>query len=226
MKNQNKEEINLYRYEEELYDNGYKNVCGIDEAGRGPLAGPVVVAACIMPPFLRIDGINDSKQLSEKKREELYKIIIKNAVAYNIVFINEKIIDKINIYEATKKGMLEAIAGLKVEPDYVLIDAMPLNELKTSNKSIIHGDALSASIAAASILAKVSRDHYMDKMDIKYPNYGFKHHKGYGTKMHMEALEKFGPCKIHRKSFEPVARSLQKTKQLSLDLFNDDDNEE
>lgn len=225
MKSQ-KEQINLYKYEEELYDAGFKFVCGVDEAGRGPLAGPVVVAACILPPFLRIPGVNDSKQLSEKKREELYKIIIKNAVAYNIVYVNEKTIDKINIYEATKKGMLEAIAGLKVLPDYVLIDAMPLNELKTSNKSIIHGDALSASIAAASILAKVSRDHYMDKMDIKYPNYGFKHHKGYGTKMHMEALEKFGPCKIHRRSFEPVARSLAKTKQLSLDLFNEDDNEE
>ena len=225
MKSQ-KEEINIYKYEEELYDEGFKVVCGVDEAGRGPLAGPVVVAACILPPFLRIPGVNDSKQLSEKKREELYKVIIKNAVAYNVVFINEKIIDELNIYEATKKGMLEAIEGLKVKPDYVLIDAMPLSELKTDNKSIIHGDALSASIAAASILAKVSRDHYREKMDIKYPNYGFKHHKGYGTKMHMEALEKFGPCKIHRKSFEPVARVLTKTKQLSLDLFDEEKKEE
>jgi len=222
MKSQ-KEQINLYKFEEELYDEGFKNICGVDEAGRGPLAGPVVVAACILPPFLRIPGVNDSKQLSEKKREELYKIIIKNAIAYNIVFINEKTIDEINIYEATKKGMLEAISGLKVEADYVLIDAMPLGELKTNNKSIIHGDALSASIACASILAKVSRDHYMEKMDIKYPNYGFKHHKGYGTKMHMEALEKYGPCKIHRKSFEPVARAMQKNKQMSLDLFDDEE---
>lgn len=222
MKSQ-KEQINLYKFEEELYDEGFKNICGVDEAGRGPLAGPVVVAACILPPFLRIPGVNDSKQLSEKKREELYKIIIKNAIAYNIVFINEKTIDEINIYEATKKGMLEAINGLKVEADYVLIDAMPLGELKTNNKSIIHGDALSASIACASILAKVSRDHYMEKMDIKYPNYGFKHHKGYGTKMHMEALEKYGPCKIHRKSFEPVARAMQKNKQMSLDLFDDEE---
>ena len=221
MKSQ-KEQINLYKFEEELYDEGFKNICGVDEAGRGPLAGPVVVAACILPPFLRIPGVNDSKQLSEKKREELYKIIIKNAIAYNIVFINEKTIDEINIYEATKKGMLEAINGLKVEADYVLIDAMPLGELKTNNKSIIHGDALSASIACESILAKVSRDHYMEKMDIKYPNYGFKHNKGYGTKLHMEALEKFGPCKIHRKSFEPVARAMQKNKQMSLDLFADD----
>ena len=221
-----KKEINLYKFEEELYDAGYELICGVDEAGRGPLAGPVVVAACILPPFLRIDGVNDSKQLSEKKREELYKIIIKNAIAYNVVFINEKTIDQINIYEATKKGMLEAIQGLKVEPDYVLIDAMPLNELKLNNKSVIHGDALSASIAAASILAKVSRDHYMDKMDIKYPNYGFKHNKGYGTKMHMEALEKFGPCKIHRKTFDPVAKILLKDKQLSLDLFGENENKD
>ena len=222
MKSQ-KNDINLYKFEDELLDKGFRNIAGIDEAGRGSLAGPVCIACCILPPFLRIDGINDSKQLTEKKREELYKIIIKNAIAYNIVFINEKTIDEINIYEATKKGMLEAINGLKVEADYVLIDAMPLGELKTNNKSIIHGDALSASIACASILAKVSRDHYMEKMDIKYPNYGFKHHKGYGTKMHMEALEKYGPCKIHRKSFEPVARAMQKNKQMSLDLFDDEE---
>lgn len=225
MKSQ-KKEINLYKYEEELYDMGFEAICGVDEAGRGPLAGPVVVAACILPPFLRIDGINDSKKLSEKKREELYKIIVKNAVAYNVVFINEKTIDEINIYEATKKGMLEAIEGLKVEPDYILIDAMPLGELKKNNKSIIHGDALSASIAAASILAKVSRDHYMDKMDIKYPNYGFKHNKGYGTKLHMEALEKFGPCKIHRRSFDPVKKALLKSRQISLDLFNEGEDKE
>ena len=216
------QDVDLYRFEEELYDEGYKNICGVDEAGRGPLAGPVVVAACILPPFLRIEGINDSKQLSEKKREELFKIIKKNALAYNVVFISEKVIDEINIYEATKRGMLEAIEGLKINPDYVLVDAMPLGELKTSNKSIIHGDALSASIAAASILAKVTRDHYMEKMDIKYPNYGFKHHKGYGTKMHLEALEKLGPCPIHRKTFGPVARLISDNKQLSLDLFNDD----
>ena len=216
------QDVDLYRFEEELYDEGYKNICGVDEAGRGPLAGPVVVAACILPPFLRIEGINDSKQLSEKKREELFKIIKKNALAYNVVFISEKVIDEINIYEATKRGMLEAIEGLKINPDYVLVDAMPLGELKTSNKSIIHGDALSASIAAASILAKVTRDHYMEKMDIKYPNYGFKHHKGYGTKMHLEALEKLGPCPINRKTFGPVARLISDNKQLSLDLFNDD----
>ena len=220
MKNQ--KEINLYKYEEELYDQGFTNICGVDEAGRGPLAGPVVVAACILPPFLRIPGINDSKKLSEKKREELYKIIVKEALAYKVVFIKNEEVDELNIYNATKKGMLEAIKGLKIEPDYVLIDAMPLGELKQSNKSIIHGDALSASIAAASILAKVSRDQYMKKMDIKYPNYGFSRHKGYGTKAHLEALEKYGPCPIHRKTFYPVTKYY--SKQLSLDLDDIDKN--
>ncbi|MCR5646933.1 MAG: ribonuclease HII [Acholeplasmatales bacterium] len=224
MKNQNKEEINLYHYEEELYDSGYKNVCGIDEAGRGPLAGPVVVAACIMPPFLRIEGINDSKQLSEKKREELYKIIVKEALAYSIVFINEKDIDELNILNATKKGMLKCLEELKVNPDYVLIDAVDLGELKIESKAIVHGDALSASIAAASILAKVSRDHYMEAMDKKYPNYGFARHKGYGTKAHLEALEKYGPCAIHRKTFTPVNKYF--SKQLSLDLDIEDKNED
>ncbi len=217
-------DLNLYKFEEELYDQGFTNICGVDEAGRGPLAGPVVVAACILPPFLRIPGINDSKKLSEKKRDELYKIIVREAIAYKVVFISVKEIDELNIYNATKKGMLEAIDGLKVPADYVLIDAMPLGELDKSNKSIIHGDALSASIAAASILAKVSRDQYMKKMDVKYPNYGFKRHKGYCTKAHIEALEKYGPCAIHRKTFAPVSKYF--TKQLSLDLFGDEDNKE
>ncbi len=221
MKSQ-KTEINIYKFEEELYDDGYHLVCGVDEAGRGPLAGPVVVASCILPPFLRIPGLNDSKQLSEKKREELYKIIVREAIDYKVVFIYEDEIDELNIYAATKKGMLEAINTIETKPDYVLIDAMPLDELEISNKSIIHGDALSASIAAASILAKVTRDQYMEKMDIKYPNYGFKRHKGYCTKMHVEALEKYGPCKIHRKSFYPVSKYIAKDKQLTLDLEFDD----
>jgi ribonuclease HII len=223
MKSQ-KEEVNLYKYENELYDEGYENICGVDEAGRGPLAGPVVVAACILPPFLKIDGINDSKKLTEKKREALYKIIVKNALAYSVVFISEKDVDELNIYQATKKGMLKAIEDIKVKPDYVLIDAMPLGELEIEHLSLIHGDALSASVAAASILAKVSRDHYMEKMDFKYPNYGFKKHKGYGTKEHLLALEKYGPCKIHRKTYAPVSKYF--SKQLSLDLdFNEEENE-
>lgn len=211
------DQINLYEFEEKLYDEGFHLICGVDEAGRGPLAGPLVVAACILPPFLRIEGINDSKQLSAKKRKELYKVIVKNALAYKIVFVTEEDVDSLNIYQATKKGMLMAIAGLKHKPDYALIDAMPLGELEIPQNSIIHGDARCASVAAASILAKVTRDEYMEKMDIKYPNYGFKKHKGYGTKAHMQALEKYGPCKIHRKSFAPVSKFYSKQMSISFD---------
>lgn len=222
MKVPTKNNVNLYQYEEQLEDLGIKYIAGVDEVGRGPLAGPVVVAAVILPLNLRIKGINDSKKLSLKKRNELYKIILNEALAVNVSFIDERVIDEINIYEATKKGMLEAISGLKIKPEYVLIDAMPLRELAIAHTSIIHGDALSASIGAASIIAKVTRDEYMDKMDIKYPNYGFKHHKGYCTKEHLEALEKYGPCEIHRKSFAPVKKFY--TKQLTLDLFEEDSN--
>lgn len=219
MKVPTKNNVNLYQYEEQLEDLGIKYIAGVDEVGRGPLAGPVVVAAVILPLNLRIKGINDSKKLSLKKRNELYKIILNEALAVNVSFIDERVIDEINIYEATKKGMLEAISGLKIKPEHVLIDAMPLRELDIAHTSIIHGDALSASIGAASIIAKVTRDEYMDKMDIKYPNYGFKHHKGYCTKEHLEALEKYGPCEIHRKSFAPVKKFY--TKQLTLDLFEE-----
>ena len=222
MKVPTKNNVNLYQYEEQLEDLGIKYIAGVDEVGRGPLAGPVVVAAVILPLNLRIKGINDSKKLSLKKRNELYKIILNEALAVNVSFIDERVIDEINIYEATKKGMLEAISGLKIKPEHVLIDAMPLRELDIAHTSIIHGDALSASIGAASIIAKVTRDEYMDKMDIKYPNYGFKHHKGYCTKEHLEALEKYGPCEIHRKSFAPVKKFY--TKQLTLDLFEVDSN--
>lgn len=215
-----REIADLYKFEEELYDSGYHLICGVDEAGRGPLAGPVVVAACILPPFLRIKGINDSKKLTAKRRAELYKIIVKEAIAYKIVFVSVEDVDRLNIYQATKKGMLEAIHGLSQTPDHVLIDAMPLSELEMPHQSIIHGDARCASIAAASILAKVTRDEYMEKMDVKYPNYGFKKHKGYGTKDHLDALEKYGPCKIHRKTYSPVSKYF--SKQLSLDLEDKD----
>lgn len=208
----------LYKFEEELYDAGNHLICGVDEVGRGPLAGPLVVAACILPPFLRINGINDSKKLSEKKRDELYKLIMKEALYYKIVFISEEDVDNLNIYQATKKGMLEAIRGLEVKPDHCLIDAMPLGELDIPHTSIIHGDARCASIAAASILAKVTRDQFMEKMDIKYPNYGFKKHKGYGTKAHMDALEKYGPCEIHRKTYAPVSKYFSKQLKLDLDI--------
>lgn len=217
------EAINLYKYEEELYDKGITLVAGCDEAGRGPLAGPVVIAACILPPLHHIEGINDSKQLSAKKREKLYAQIVKEALAYNIVFISNTEIDETNILDATKKGMREAILGLKVVPEHVLIDFVTLKDLGIESTSITHGDALSASIAAASILAKVSRDEYMAKMDTKYPKYGFKHNQGYATKMHMEALEKYGPCPIHRKTFEPVTKYCQVAEQLSFNLFDEEE---
>lgn len=223
MRHHKYDDIDLYKYENELYDAGNNLIAGVDEAGRGPLAGPVVVASVILDQFDRIPGLFDSKQISEKKREELYKQIIKKSIAYKIVFVSVKDIDEMNIYQATKKGMLEAVSELKEKPDHVLIDAMPMDELKINHTSIIHGDALSASIAAASILAKVARDHYMEKMDIKYPNYGFKTHKGYGTKSHIEAIWKYGPCKIHRKTYSPVSDYIAKNRQLSLDLFGDDE---
>ncbi len=208
----------IYKYEEQLLDLGIDLICGVDEVGRGPLAGPVVVSAVIMPATFRLKGINDSKKLSEKKREEFYKVIVKEAIDINTVFIHEKEIDELNIYQATKKGMLEAINGLKVKPMYVLIDAMPLAELSIDHESIIKGDARCASIAAASIVAKVTRDNYMKKMDFKYPNYGFARHKGYCTKEHLKKLEEYGPCKIHRKTFSPVSKYYISTEQLSLDL--------
>jgi len=215
--------INMYKFEEELYDEGFSLVAGCDEAGRGPLAGPLVVAACILPPLTHIDGVNDSKQLSKKKREALYKEIIQTAVAFNVVFISHEEIDDTNIYDATKKGMREAILGLKVKPEHALIDFMPIKDLGIPTTSITHGDALSASIAAASIIAKVTRDEYMAMMDSKYPKYGFKHNMGYATKMHMEALEEFGPCPIHRKTFYPVSKYFDNVDQLSFNLFDEEE---
>lgn len=208
--------INLYKFEEELVDSGIQFIAGVDEVGRGPIAGPLVVSAVVLPYTSRIKGLNDSKKLSEKKREELYKLIYAEALAINTVFISEKEIDETDIYRATQKGMIKAVMGLKVVPEHVLIDAMPLKELEIPNTSIIKGDMKSASIAAASIVAKVSRDNYMKKMDFKYPNYGFARHKGYCTKEHIENIEKYGPCKLHRKTFSPVNKYF--SKQLSLDL--------
>ena len=215
--------INMYKYEEELQDDGINLIAGVDEAGRGPWAGPVVVAACILPPTSRIDGLNDSKQLSKKKRETLYKEIIKQAIACKIIFVSAQEVDESNIYTATQEAMKKALLGLEVKPEYALIDFMPVKDIDIPTKSITHGDALSASIAAASILAKVTRDDYMAKMDVKYPNYGFKHNMGYATKMHMESLEKFGPCPIHRKTFYPVSKYFADSEQLSFELFDSEE---
>lgn len=177
-----------------------KIIAGIDEAGRGPLAGPVVCACVIMPMDKKLEGINDSKKLSAKKREELYEKIKEVAKSYSIVEVDEKTIDKINILQATRLGMKKALDSLSVKPDIVFIDAVKI-ETDLPQENIIKGDSLSYNIAAASILAKVYRDRLMVKLDEKYPQYGFAKHKGYGTKAHIEALKKYGKCEIHRDTF-------------------------
>lgn len=178
----------------------YKLIAGIDEAGRGPLAGPVVCACVVMPLDGRIDDINDSKKLTEKKREFLFDQIIETAIAYSIVEVDEKTIDEINILNATKLGMKRALENLSVEPDIVLTDAVKI-DTKIKQENVIKGDALSYNIASASILAKVHRDRLMKALDGEYPEYQFAKHKGYGTKAHIEALKKYGKCKIHRETF-------------------------
>ena len=193
----------MFEFEKQFIEKGYKFIAGIDEAGRGPLAGPVCVASVIMPldEDKIIDGINDSKKLTEKKRNELFDKIKNTAIAYNIQFVDEKVIDEINILNATKKGMASCINNLSNVPDVVLVDAVKGLETSVECVSIIKGDAKSYSIAAASILAKVSRDRLMLEYDKKYPQYAFAKHKGYGTKAHIEALKKYGKCEIHRESF-------------------------
>ena len=192
----------MFDYENKYLNNGYKLIAGIDEAGRGPLAGPVCVAIVVMPldEEDRIIGINDSKKISEKKRDLLYDEILRKAIAYHIELVDENTIDTINILNATKLGMLTCINSIEPKPDVVLIDAVKIDS-DIQTESIIKGDALSYSIACASILAKVTRDRYMLEMDKKYPEYNFKKHKGYGTKEHIENLKKFGKCEIHRESF-------------------------
>lgn len=192
----------LKEIENELYAKEITTICGIDEAGRGPLAGPVVVAAVIMPKDSFIEGVNDSKKVSEKKRELLYEQITKEAIAYGVGIIDQKEIDKINILNATKKGLTEAIKQLKVKPNIILVDA--LNGIDTCSipyTSIIKGDAKCYSIAAASIIAKVTRDRIMRQWDEIYPEYGFEKHKGYGTKAHIEAIKQYGLTPLHRLSF-------------------------
>lgn len=191
--------INLY--ENEGYRNGYTYIGGIDEAGRGPLAGPVVAAVVVFKPGTKIEGINDSKKLSEAKREELFDIIKEQALDYGIGIVNNEDIDEINILNATYLAMKKAINCLKNTPDYLLIDAATIPGIDIDQKPIIKGDSKSISIAAASILAKVTRDNIMYQYDEMFPEYGFKSHKGYGTKEHYEAIEKYGITRIHRKSF-------------------------
>lgn len=190
-----------YTYEINAKLRGYNAVCGVDEAGRGPLAGPVYAAAVILPEGCEIEGLNDSKKISEKKREKLFDVIIEKAVSYSIASVDEKTIDEINILQATYLAMRKAVEGLDVPADYALIDGNRMPELKIDGETIIKGDANSPSIAAASILAKVSRDRYMLELDKKMPQYQFAKHKGYGTKLHYEMLTEHGVSDSHRISF-------------------------
>lgn len=192
----------MKEYENELYESGIKYIAGIDEVGRGPLVGPVVTAAVILPKDFYDERINDSKKLTEKKRELLYDVIMENAVSVGIGISSEDVIDDINILEATKKAMIEAVNNLSVKPEHLLIDAVKLN-VDIPQTSIIKGDAKSESIAAASIIAKVTRDRMMIELDKEHPEYDFKHNKGYGTKKHIDAIEKYGILKEHRKTFAP-----------------------
>lgn len=194
-------EITMWEIEDGFYADGVKTICGVDEAGRGPLAGPVYAAAVILLPHLQIPGLTDSKKLTDKKRRELLPLIQEYAVAYGIGFATEQEIDEMNILQATFLAMERALAGLSVKPDMALIDGNREKDFGLPVKTVVKGDSLSANIAAASILAKVSRDDFMLKMEEAYPGYGFAIHKGYGTKAHYEALREMGPCPIHRKTF-------------------------
>lgn len=195
------QKTDLWIHENAAYSDDVTWICGVDEAGRGPLAGPVYAAAVILPRGLVIDGLNDSKKLTEKKREALYDEIIAKAVAYGIGCADEKEIDEINILQATFQAMRRAISALNVRPDLALIDGNRDTDFGVPSKTIIKGDSLSANIAAASILAKVTRDRVMKEYALQYPQYGFEVHKGYGTKRHYAALRECGPCEIHRKTF-------------------------
>ena len=196
--------VDLYKYEKELYDKGCKYIGGVDEVGRGPLIGSVVAACVILPFDFALEGLTDSKKLSEKKRDEFYKIIWDKAIAIGIGIVDEKVIDEVNIYEATKIAMKKAISDTDIKPDHGLIDAMPL-DIDVPTTSIIKGDAKSISIAAASVIAKVTRDKMMYELDKIYPMYDLANNKGYGTKKHIEAIKKYGITKYHRLSFKPVS---------------------
>ena len=193
----------LYKYERELYEKGLHYIGGVDEVGRGPLIGSVVAACVVLPDDFVLEGLTDSKKLSEKKRDEFYKVIKEKAIAIGVGIVSEKVIDEVNIYEATKIAMKEAIKNTNIKIDHVLIDAMPL-DIDIPTTSIIKGDAKSISIAAASVIAKVERDHMLYAIDKEYPMYDLKNNKGYGTKKHLEAIKKYGITKYHRLSYKPV----------------------
>ena len=203
MKEKEEQRLNeLKEIDKSYFKEGYNYICGIDEAGRGPLAGPVVVAAVIMPKDSMIEGVNDSKKVSEKKREKLYELIIEEAISYSVGIVDQNEIDRINILNATKAGLTEAVRTLKVKPELILVDALTnIDTCGVPYQSIIKGDAKSYSIAAASIIAKVTRDRIMREWDNVYPQYGFEKHKGYGTAAHISAIKENGLCPLHRLSF-------------------------
>ena len=200
--------MDLYEYENALYEEGLTYIGGVDEVGRGPLIGPVVACCCVLPKDFKLEGLNDSKKLSEKKREAYAPYIKEHAIAYALGIVSPEEIDEINIYEASRKAMMIAISDVRKQIDlqHVLVDAMPLPDLDINSTSIIKGDSKSISIAAASVIAKVTRDEMMIELDKKYPDYGFKDHKGYPTKKHIEAINKYGLIDGYRKSYGPVKK--------------------
>lgn len=200
----------LLKFEKELYAQNITLIAGTDEAGRGPLVGPVVAASVILPPHYELLGLNDSKQLTEKKRDKFYDIIMQDAIAVGVGVVDAKTIDEINILEASRLAMKLAIEDMKVKPEYVLSDAMKLHNIDIPYKDIIHGDALSLSVAAASVIAKVTRDRMMYELDKEYPLFGFAKHKGYPTKAHLEAMEKYGVLANYRFSYKPVIQIIEK----------------
>lgn len=199
----------LLKYEKQLYKEGLTLIAGVDEVGRGPLVGPVVAAAVILPKNYKLEGLNDSKKLSEKKRNNFFAILQEEALAIGVGVVGPQKIDEINIYQASKMAMKKAINNLNIKPQHILVDAMPL-DLEIPSTSIIHGDALSLSIAAASVIAKVTRDQMMYELDTKYPQYGFAHHKGYPTKEHLKAIKKYGVLDNYRFSYGPVKEIKEK----------------
>ena len=206
------EQCDLLKYEKELYDKGIKLIAGTDEVGRGPLVGPVVAAAVILPVGYSLEGLDDSKKLTEKKRDKYFDIIMEEAISVGIGIVDAKIIDEINILEASRLAMKLAIDNLSVKPEHVLSDAMKLHNIDIPYTDIIHGDALSMSIAAASVIAKVTRDRMMVELDKEYPEYGFAKHKGYPTKLHLENIKKYGILDNYRLSYKPVMAVLEEMK--------------
>ena len=207
-------EVDLLKYEKDLYNKGYEFIAGTDEVGRGPLVGPVVAAAVILPKNYELKGLTDSKKLSEKKRNEYFDIIMKDAISVGVGVVSEKIIDEINILEASRLAMNKALDDLKVKPDYILSDAMKL-ERDVEVLPIIHGDALSLSISAASVIAKVTRDRMMEELGKLYPEYEFETHKGYPTKKHIELVKKYGIIDRYRKTFRPICDMLKESGEVN-----------